>query len=65
MRCPWAIKFITLTTRCRLKHGHTGLHEARGLVDFPSQKLSWLHGDRREFLTDRPDFHAWEEGPPP
>lgn len=68
-RCPYAIRFVTLNTRCRLKEGHieSGLefHEATGLAQFASyQKFSWLPGDRREYLTDREDTCAWHEPAP-
>jgi hypothetical protein len=61
MRCRWAIKFgTTLTTRCGLPDGVHDQHRGKGLAEFPSQEIVWLDGDRRSFLTDRADEHAWE-----
>ena len=61
-RCPWAIRFgVTLTTRCYWVIGHDGPHEGKGLAEFAYQRVSWLRGDRREFLTERTDEHAWDD----
>ena len=54
-RCPWAIAFGTLATRCYLAP-HGGSHHGHGLA----QIIEWLPGDRREFQTDREDVYAWE-----
>ena len=61
-RCPWAISFGSLATRCMLaRHVHENRrHEARGLAEFPYQTIEWFAGDRREYETDREDAHAWE-----
>jgi len=65
MRCRHAILFgVTLTTRCDKDADHIkgpdGWHEGPGLAEFPYQRVQWLSGDRREFLTDRDDKAAWE-----
>jgi hypothetical protein len=61
-RCPWALKLVTLTTRCKKKpHPDDTEHNANGLKDFPYQRINWFAGDRREFRTERTDEYAWEE----
>ena len=60
-RCRVAIRFETLTTRCHFNEGHYGVHTGKGLAAFDYQRLTWLPGDRREFVSDRPDEYAWEE----
>jgi len=63
-RCPWAITFGALSTRCALPAGHAQeQHEGPGLASFPYQRLSWEPGDRREYETTRTDDSAWEEPP--
>lgn len=68
-RCPWAIRFGTLATRCLDDAGHlwalreSGRHIARGVERYPAQRIWWLPGDPREFTTDRPDWYAWEVTP--
>jgi hypothetical protein len=60
-RCPFAIHFATLTTRCDKPVGHDGPHEGPGLAEFPYQRIEWLQGDRRELINlERDDEHAWE-----
>lgn len=60
-RCPWAIQFGTLATRCKkLLPGHGEMHTGRGLRRFPYQEIDWPRGHRAEFKTDREDFYAWE-----
>ena len=58
-RCPWAITFGSLSTRCYLGP-HGGSHHGHGLEQFPYQIIEWYRGDRREFETDREDIYAWE-----
>ena len=61
-RCKMGIKFSErLLTRCLYKHGHHGMHEARGLEKFPYQRIKWLPGDGREFLTEKESEFAWSE----
>lgn len=64
-RCPYAIKAgITLTTRCMEDDSHLldeRNHVGKGLAEFPYQRIEWLPGDRREFITERDDEFAWEE----
>lgn len=71
LRCPWAIRFgVVLHTRCDKLIGHlapglsvaTRQHRGNGLAEFPYQRISWLPGDSREYLTQRNDKYAWEEG---
>lgn len=68
-RCRWAIGFgPTLHTRCARPAGHgvdnpadtETWHEAKGLAQFPYQRIEWMPGDRREYESDRTDDHAWE-----
>lgn len=60
-RCPFAIKYgTTLATRCLLK-AHEGQHVGKGLARFPSQRIHWFPGDRREFKTDRKDEFSWDQ----
>lgn len=59
-RCPWAIQFGGLATRCKkFLPGHGNKHVGRGLEEFPYQEIEWFRGDRREFQTDREDFYTW------
>lgn len=66
-RCRSAIHISpTLATRCLLfddemAHEARGGHIGRARTDTPTQRIQWLPGDRREFLTDRPDVYAWED----
>ena len=65
-RCPWAIRFGGISTRCmRRPHVAVGLrdrrHEARGLAKFPDQKVVWYASDQREYRSERGDDFAWEE----
>ena len=68
-RCHTAIRFgLHLRTRCALEEGHGVdrlpsdlLHEGRGLAQFPYQRIEWLPGDSREYLSERDDVFAWEE----
>jgi hypothetical protein len=65
-RCPWAIKYgVTLVTRCMRENGHEGSHVGRGLVQFPYQTVEWFEGDRRQFISERPDEYSWQEGGSP
>jgi hypothetical protein len=62
-RCTWAINIGgTLHTRCLLEVDHGTvlhpMHTARGLTE--PTRISWFPGDRREYITDRQDEHAWE-----
>ena len=67
-RCPWAIRFGKLATRCIDGAGHLGSsytrkgdgHIGRGLDVYPFQRVRWLPGARREFMTERTDWYAWE-----
>jgi len=62
-RCRFAIDMdggVPFATRCRLKRGHNGPHEARHLIELPYQKVRWYHGDNREFISDRDRFYAWK-----
>lgn len=60
-RCRVAIKYgTTLTTRCFLHETGHKEHRGKGLAEFPYQEIVWLEGDRRTFLSDRTDEHAWE-----
>lgn len=62
-RCPWALRINeTYHTRCDKIAGHDEhRHEGPGLAEFPDQRISWLLGDGREYLTERDDVHAWAE----
>lgn len=60
-RCPWAIHLATMSTRCLLPDDWHLMHEGRGLAMFEGQRLSWFGGDLREFRSDRPDEHAWDD----
>lgn len=61
-RCPWAIKFgVKLHTRCKKPPDHIDNHVGRGLPEFEFQRIEWMAGDRREYMTERDDAHAWEE----
>lgn len=61
-RCPWAITYgVVLTTRCFKALGHEDVtHSGRGLRQFPDQVVSWIAGDRREFMSDIEDSYTWE-----
>ena len=64
-RCPWAVRFGGLATRCFLDADHPlgneHLHRGRGLEDCPTI-IHWFAGDRREFVTERDDAWSWEVG---
>lgn len=59
-RCPAAIRFGSLGTRCLLADGHRGDHEAAGRAESRYQVISWERGHRWEIETDRDDRYAWE-----
>lgn len=59
-RCRIAIKFEGgWATRCKLKPGHNGPHEARHLKELPYQKVTWFKGSDGEFETDRDREFGW------
>jgi hypothetical protein len=63
-RCPAAILFgVVLCTRCHYNAGHGGQHQGPGLEGFAYQRIGWLDGDRRQFMSERTDEHAWKIDP--
>jgi hypothetical protein len=67
-RCRSAVSLITMATRCILPPGHgveelpslPWFHQGKGLPKYPDQRIDWMPGDRREFVSDREDEAAWE-----
>lgn len=59
-RCPAAIRFGSLGTRCLLADGHRGDHEAVGSPSSSTRVISWHPGHSWEYETDRDDRYAWE-----
>jgi hypothetical protein len=61
-RCPVRIRYgTTLHTQCTkpedhwdLRTGNRDPHEGPGLPEFPYQRITWLPGDRREYVGDWP-----------
>jgi hypothetical protein len=63
-RCSAAILFgVVMCTRCHYNAGHSGQHQGPGLEGFPGQLIGWLDGDRRQFMSERIDEHAWSIDP--
>lgn len=63
-RCPVKIHYGTghdTHTQCDkdedhwdLRRGNAGPHEGPGLPQFPGQRITWLPGDRREYVGEWP-----------
>jgi hypothetical protein len=59
-RCPIAINFGSVHTRCVRAEYHAEPHQAFGMEQFPEQRIIWFHGDHREFpAPDRTEKWAW------
>jgi len=59
LRCRYALKVNAMSSRCFLKPGHNGPHDAKGMKRYPYQRIRWFVGDDREFVTDRDTEYAW------
>ena len=61
-RCAYAILFTgSLRTRCMKVAGHGGQHTGKGLQKFPYQRVEWLAGDGREYISDKEHEFAWSD----
>ena len=59
-RCTAALRLFSMSTRCIRGVGHLGPHMGRGLRENTTQRVVWEPGDRRQFVSIRPDQNAWE-----
>lgn len=61
-RCPAAVHIgVRMCSRCYFLAGHSGPHIARGAARYPAQRIQWVDGDRRQFLSERTDDYAWDQ----
>jgi hypothetical protein len=51
---------VGLHTRCSLEDDGHREHVGKGLAQFDYQRWHWFPGDRRCYISDRTDDHAWE-----